>query len=120
MQPKSYTFNYDEIERIPYMAPGLQKDPEKIAKGKTPTDVWWHTIVATNGKERLGYPTQKPIGILKHIVKVHSNPGDNLLDFFAGSGSFGAAAYEVGDRLITLVDESEEAYQIMRARFYES
>ncbi len=89
--PKHYTFNFDEMERIPYMAPGLV-GKEKTARGKTPTDVWWHTIVSTNGKEKTGYPTQKPLGILNRIVKVHSSPGDTLMDFFAGSGTLGEAA----------------------------
>ena len=89
--PKHYTFNFDEMERIPYMAPGLV-GKEKAARGKTPTDVWWHTIVSTNGSEKTGYPTQKPIGIINRIVKVHSSPGDTLMDFFAGSGTLGEAA----------------------------
>lgn len=89
--PKHYTFNFDEMERIPYMAPGLV-GKEKTARGKTPTDVWWHTIVSTNGREKTGYPTQKPLGILNRIVKVHSSPGDTLMDFFAGSGTLGEAA----------------------------
>lgn len=113
--PKRYCFNYDEIDRIPYMAPGLV-GPEKAARGKTPTDVWWHTIVPTNGKEKTGYPTQKPLGILERIVKVHSNPGDFLLDFFAGSGSFGEAAVR-HDRNVVLVDKNEEAIKVMRERF---
>ena len=83
--PEHYTFNFDEMDRIPYMAPGLV-GKAKAARGKTPTDVWWHTIVATNGGEKTGYPTQKPLGVLNRIVKVHSSPGDTLLDFFAGSG----------------------------------
>ena len=81
--PKHYTFNFDAMERIPYMAPGLVTK-EKAARGKTLTDTWWHTIVPTNGKERTGYPTQKPLGVLKRIVSVHSSPGDIVLDFFAG------------------------------------
>ncbi len=89
--PKHYTFNFDEMDRIPYMAPGLVSK-EKAARGKTPTDVWWHTIVSTNSSEKTGYPTQKPLGILNRIVKVHSSPKDTLLDFFAGSGTFGEAA----------------------------
>ena len=89
--PKHYTFNFDEMDRIPYMAPGLV-GKEKAARGKTPTDVWWHTIVSTNGSEKTGYPTQKPLGILNRIVKVHSAPNDTLLDFFAGSGTLGEAA----------------------------
>jgi site-specific DNA-methyltransferase (adenine-specific) len=113
--PKNYCFNFDAIDRIPYMAPGLV-GPEKAARGKTPTDSWWHTIVSPNGKEKTGYPTQKPLGILKRIVAVHSNPGDRLLDFFAGSGSFGAAAVQLG-RQATLIDESPEAIRVMKTRF---
>lgn len=112
--PKNYTFNHDEMERIPYMAPGLV-GKEKAARGKTPTDCWWHTIVPTNGKEKTGYPTQKPIGVLNRIVKVHSNPGDRLLDFFAGSGTFGESAYKHG-RNCVLIDDNPEAVRIMADR----
>jgi site-specific DNA-methyltransferase (adenine-specific) len=112
--PDRYTFNYDAIDRIPYMAPGLV-GPEKAARGKTPTDVWWHTIVPTAGKERTGYPTQKPLGILNRIVQVHSSPGDRLLDFFAGSGTLGEAAARAG-RDAVLVDSSPEACRIMARR----
>ncbi len=110
-----YVFNLDEADRIPYMAPGLVT-PEKAARGKTPTDTWWHTIVSPTGREKTGYPTQKPLGILERLVKVHSHPGDRLLDFFAGSGSFGDAADRHG-RDVTLVDCSAEAIAVMRARF---
>ena len=102
--PKHYTFNFDEMDRIPYMAPGLV-GKEKAARGKTPTDVWWHTIVSTNGKEKTGYPTQKPLGILNRIVKVHSSHGDILLDFFAGSGTLGEAAAE-HNRSSILIDNN--------------
>jgi site-specific DNA-methyltransferase (adenine-specific) len=112
--PKNYCFNYDEVDRIPYMAPELVGE-EKAARGKTPTDTWWHTIVSPTGKEKTGYPTQKPLGILTRIVRVHSKPGDQLLDFFAGSGSFGEAAASSG-RDVTLVDESDEAIAVMRRR----
>ncbi len=112
--PSDFTFNYDEMDRIPYMAPGLV-GKEKAARGKTPTDVWWHTIVATNSKEKTGYPTQKPLGILERIVKVHSNPGDLVLDFFAGSGTTGEAAAKHSRRFI-LVDNSAEAIRIMAKR----
>ena len=112
--PASYTFNFDEMDRIPYMAPGLV-GPEKAARGKTPTDVWWHTIVPTNGKERTGYPTQKPLGILNRILNVHSSPGDRVLDFFAGSGTTGEAASRLG-RACTLVDNNEEALKVMTDR----
>ena len=112
--PKSYTFHYDAMERIPYMAPGLV-GPEKAARGKTPTDVWWHTIVSPSGREKTGYPTQKPMGLLRRIVRVHSSPGERLLDFFAGSGTLGAVALEEG-RSCVLVDCSPAAVAIMRAR----
>ena len=112
--PNDYTFNYDEMDRIPYMAPGLV-GPEKAARGKTPTDVWWHTIVTTGGKEKTGYPTQKPLGIIKRIVSVHSSPGDLLMDFFAGSGTLGEAAALL-DRSFILVDNNEEAIGVMAKR----
>ena len=112
--PKNYTFNFDEIERIEYMAPKLV-GAEKAARGKTLTDVWWHTIVATNSKEKTGYATQKPRGILNRIVKVHSKPGDLVLDFFAGSGSFGEAAAR-NDRSFILIDNNPKAAQIMARR----
>ena len=112
--PGRYTFRLDEVDRIPYMAPGLV-GAEKAARGKTPTDTWWHTIVPTNGREKTGYPTQKPLGILERIVKVHSKPGDRLLDFFAGSGSFGEAAVRNG-RSCVLVDVNPEALAVMELR----
>ncbi|APR78803.1 DNA modification methyltransferase [Minicystis rosea] len=113
--PRRYCFNFDEIDRIPYMAPGLV-GKEKAARGKTPTDTWWHTIVSPNGKEKTGYPTQKPLGVLSRIVRVHSRPGDRLLDFFAGSGSFGDAGARHG-RDVVLIDESPQAIEVMRRRF---
>lgn len=113
--PDNYTFNYEEMDRIPYMAPGLV-GPEKAARGKTPTDVWWHTIVSPNGKEKTGYATQKPLGIISRIVKIHSNPGDVLCDFFAGSGTLGEAAYRNGRDCI-LVDNNIEAMETMEKRF---
>ncbi len=109
-----YTFNLNESDRIPYMAPGLV-GAEKAARGKTPTDVWWHTIVSPTGKEKTGYATQKPLGILERIVRVHSNPGDLVLDFFAGSGTTGEAATKNG-RWFCLVDESAEAIAVMEKR----
>jgi site-specific DNA-methyltransferase (adenine-specific) len=112
--PKSYCFNFDEMDRIPYMAPGLVGQ-EKAARGKTPTDVWWHTIVPTHGKERTGYPTQKPLGVLNRILKVHSSAGDRVLDFFAGSGTTGEAALRLG-RSCTLIDNNAEAMEVMIKR----
>lgn len=113
--PDNYVFNYEEIDRIQYMAPKLVGE-EKARKGKTPTDVWWNTIVSPNGKEKTGYATQKPLGILNRIVRIHSRPGDNLCDFFAGSGSFGEAAYKM-DRNCLLIDKNPQAIQVMRKRF---
>jgi site-specific DNA-methyltransferase (adenine-specific) len=113
--PGRHVFNIDEIERIPYMAPGLV-GPEKAARGKLPTDTWWHTIVPTNGSEKTGYPTQKPLGILRRIIQASSHPGAVVLDFFAGSGTTGIAALELGRRFI-LVDNSQEALQVMARRF---
>jgi site-specific DNA-methyltransferase (adenine-specific) len=112
--PKQYTFNYEEMDRIPYMAPGLV-GKEKAARGKTPTDVWWHTIVSPNGKEKTGYATQKPLGVLKRIVKVHSKPGDVLMDCFAGSGTLGDAAAQLGRDFI-LIDNNPEAIEVMVKR----
>jgi site-specific DNA-methyltransferase (adenine-specific) len=112
--PDSYCFDYDAIDRVPYLAPGLV-GPEKAARGKTPTDVWWHTIVSPTGKEKTGYPTQKPLGIVSRIVRVHSRPGDRLLDFFAGSGTFGEAAAREG-RHCVLVDSNPEAIRVMKRR----
>jgi len=113
--PKRYTYNYDAIDRIPYMAPGLVGE-DKAARGKTPTDVWWNTIVSPTGKEKTGYATQKPRAILDRIVSVHSNPGDWCLDFFAGSGTLGESAYLKGRNSI-LVDISHDAISVMKKRF---
>ncbi|HEY4015585.1 MAG TPA: site-specific DNA-methyltransferase [Polyangiaceae bacterium] len=114
LEPDDYVFHYDAIDRIPYMAPALV-GAEKAERGKTPTDVWWHTIVPTNGKEKTGYPTQKPLGVLERIVKVHTDPGDVVLDFFAGSGTAGDAAARSG-RGFVLVDDNPEAVDVMKAR----
>jgi site-specific DNA-methyltransferase (adenine-specific) len=112
---KHYTFNVEEIERIPYMAPALVGE-EKAARGKLPTDTWWHTIVSPTGKEKTGYPTQKPLGILRRIITASSKPNDLVLDFFAGSGTTGAAALELGRRFL-LVDDNVEAMDVMKDRF---
>ncbi|HEY8089377.1 MAG TPA: site-specific DNA-methyltransferase, partial [Polyangiaceae bacterium] len=113
--PDAYFFDADAVERIPYMAPGLV-GAEKAARGKLPTDTWWHTIVSPTGKEKLGYPTQKPLGILRRIVQASCPRGGVVLDFFAGSGTTGAAARELGRRFV-LVDSSDEAMDVMRRRF---
>ena len=113
--PANYTFNADAIDRIPYMAPGLV-GPEKASRGKLPTDTWWQTIVPPGGKESTGFATQKPIAILKRIITASSNPGDVVMDYFAGSGTAGIAAYELG-RAFVLVDSSEQAIQVMAKRF---
>jgi site-specific DNA-methyltransferase (adenine-specific) len=112
---KAYTFNQEGIDRIPYMAPGLV-GKEKADKGKLPTDTWWHTIVSPTGNEKTGYPTQKPLGILRRIIAASSNPGEMVLDFFGGSGTTGAAALELGRRFL-LVDDNPEAISVMKERF---
>ena len=113
-----YTFNYDAIDRIPYLAPGLV-GKAKAERGKTPTDVWWQTIVPTNSRERTGYPTQKPLAILERIVRVHSNPGDLVLDCFAGSGTTGEAAAR-NNRPYLLIDNNPKATQIAARRLASS
>jgi site-specific DNA-methyltransferase (adenine-specific) len=109
-----YWFDDDQVDREPYMAPGLV-GPEKAARGKRPSDVWWHTIVTTTGRERTGYPTQKPEGVLRRIVTASSRPGGWCLDFFAGSGTLGAVCRQLGRRYV-LIDENAEAIAIARAR----
>jgi site-specific DNA-methyltransferase (adenine-specific) len=113
--PEKYHFDVSEVDRIPYMAPELVGE-EKAAAGKLPTDTWWHTIVSPTGKEKLGYPTQKPIGILRRIIRASAPKGGVVLDFFAGSGTTGAAAIEHGAKFI-LIDQSEAAIETMRRRF---
>jgi site-specific DNA-methyltransferase (adenine-specific) len=113
--PDAYHFNSEEVDREPYMAPGLVT-PEKAALGKLPTDVWWHTIVSPTGKEKTGYPTQKPLGILRRIIAASSKPNDWVLDFFAGSGTTGVAAAELG-RNFVMVDQNDEAIEVMKQRF---
>ena len=113
--PQEYTYRYNDIDRIPYMAPGLV-GPEKAERGKTPTDTWWNTIVSPGGKEKTGYPTQKPLAIINRIVKVHSNPGERVIDFFAGSGTIGESAVRLG-RPAVLVDSNPEAIAVMKRRF---
>ncbi|MGV8913339.1 MAG: DNA-methyltransferase [Rhodoglobus sp.] len=112
--PKNYYFNNEEVDREPYMAPGLVT-PEKAARGKLPTDVWWHTIVSPTGKEKTGYATQKPVGILRRIIQASSQPGDWVLDFFAGSGTTGAVAQSLKRRVV-LVEQNPAAIDIITTR----
>ncbi|MFB3978749.1 DNA-methyltransferase [Microbacterium proteolyticum] len=112
--PSAYFFDSDAVDREPYMAPGLVT-PEKAARGKLPTDVWWHTIVPTTGREKTGYPTQKPEGVLRRMVQASSRPGDRVLDMFAGSGTLGAVAAPLG-RHSVLIDDNADAVAVMRTR----
>lgn len=112
---KNYTFNREAVDRIPYMAPGLQSE-ERRKRGKFPTDTWWHTVVGTNSNERTGYPTQKPVGVLRRIVAASSQPSDRVLDFCAGSGSLGEACLALG-REFHLIDNNPEALEVMKTRF---
>jgi site-specific DNA-methyltransferase (adenine-specific) len=113
-QMGAHLFDQGQIERVPYLAPGLV-GPEKAARGKLPTDVWWHTIVSPTGREKTGYPTQKPEGVLRRVLQPSSRPGDWVLDFFAGSGTTGAVAAALG-RHFVLVDANPEALGVMRRR----
>jgi site-specific DNA-methyltransferase (adenine-specific) len=112
--PENYYFDSESVDREPYMAPGLVT-PEKVAKGKLPTDVWWHTIVSPTGKEKTGYPTQKPVGILRRIIQASSKQGDTVLDFFAGSGTTGFVANELGRKFI-LIDQNPESIEVIKGR----
>ena len=112
--PAKYYFNSTEVDREPYMAPGLVT-PEKVELGKLPTDVWWHTIVSPTGKEKTGYPTQKPKGILRRVIQASSQPGDLVLDFFAGSGTTGAVAAELSRKFI-LIDQNPESIEVITSR----
>jgi len=114
LNPDDYVFNYAAMDRLPYMAPGLVSK-EKAERGKTPTDVWWHTIVPTSGREKTGYPSQKPLGVVRRVVRIHSLPGDVVLDFFAGSGTTGEAAALEG-RGFALVDSNPNAVAIAARR----
>ena len=113
--PEKYYFDSTSVDREPYMAPGLVT-PEKVARGKLPTDVWWHTIVSPTGTEKTGYPTQKPVGIHRRIIQASSKPGDLVVDFFGGSGTTGFVAAELGRRFV-LMDQNPEAIEVMRSRF---
>ena len=112
--PAKYFFDSATVDREPYMAPGLVT-PEKVARGKLPTDVWWHTIVSPTGKEKTGYPTQKPLGILRRIISASSRPGDRVLDFFAGSGTTAQAAFEL-QRKFVVVDQNPESIEVITNR----
>jgi site-specific DNA-methyltransferase (adenine-specific) len=111
-----HVFNWEEIDRIPYMAPGLQKDPQRALDGKVPTDVWWMSIVGTQAHERSGYPTQKPVKLVERAVIASSPLGGLVLDVFAGSGTTGEAAHKHG-RSFILADTSPWAYEVMQERF---
>ena len=112
--PSDYVFNNTAVDREPYMAPGLVT-PEKAALGKLPTDVWWHTIVSPTGKEKSGYVTQKPEGILRRVIHASSNEGDLVMDFFGGSGTTAKVAMTLGRRFLT-VDKNPEAFEVMKNR----
>lgn len=116
--PKNYYFDSTTVDREPYMAPGLVT-LEKVERGKLPTDVWWHTIVSPTGREKTGYPTQKPEGILRRIIQASSREGDSVIDFFAGSGTTGAVAATLGRRFV-LVDQGEESFAVIRTRLHKA
>ncbi|MBV9194785.1 MAG: site-specific DNA-methyltransferase [Solirubrobacterales bacterium] len=113
-RPGAHHFDADAVEREPYMAPTLVT-AAKAARGKRPTDVWFHTIVPTSGREKTGYPTQKPEGVLRRMVAASSRPGGWCLDPFAGSGTLGAVCGRLGRRYV-LVDVNPVAVEVMRER----
>lgn len=112
----AHVFNWDDIDKVPYKAPGLQKDPARAAAGQVPTDVWEMTIVPTNSKERTGYPTQKPLRLVERAIRASSNPGDTVMDFCAGSGTTCVAAHRLGREFVG-IDNSESAIEVMKKRF---
>lgn len=112
--PDTYYFDSDAVDREPYMAPGLVTE-EKRERGKLPTDVWWHTIVSPTGKEKTGYPTQKPVGLLRRMIQASTREGDLVVDPFAGSGTTGQAAADLGRRFL-LIDIRPEAVEVMTQR----
>ena len=112
--PDTYYFDSESVDREPYMAPGLVTE-EKRERGKLPTDVWWHTIVSPTGKEKTGYPTQKPLGLLKRMIQASTKPGDLVVDAFGGSGTTGEAAGDL-DRRFMLIDQNPEAISVMTTR----
>jgi len=126
--PTNYIFNTSELDREKYMAPGLV-GLEKSKRGKLPTDTWWwgyvgkrntdtwwQTIVGTSSKERLGYPTQKPIRVIDRIIKASSQPGSIVMDFFAGSGTIGESCL-THNRNFILIDNNIESMEVMAVRF---
>jgi site-specific DNA-methyltransferase (adenine-specific) len=112
--PERYFFDSEAVDREPYMAPGLVT-AEKAARGKLPTDVWWHTIVSPTGREKTGYPTQKPEGLVRRVVQASSRPGDWCLDCFAGSGTLGAVCTAFG-RHFVLIDTNPDAIGVAARR----
>jgi site-specific DNA-methyltransferase (adenine-specific) len=115
--PKTYYFNSDAVDREPYMAPGLVA-PEKAARGKLPSAAWWHTIVSPTGKEKAGYATQKPLGIVRRMIQASTAEGDLVLDFFAGSGTLGVAAKELNRNFI-LIENNPDAIEVIKRRIPE-
>jgi len=111
-----HVFNYEDIDRVPYLAPELQKDPERVKRGQVPTDVWPLGIIGTASKERVGWPNQKPIKLMRRAIVASSPAGGTVLDPFAGSGSTGAAALAC-DRTFIMCDQNQDAFDVMKARF---
>lgn len=111
---ENYTFDISQTDFLPYLAPKLVSK-EKAERGKVPTDTWFMTIVPTNGHEKTGYPTQKPEALLRRILACHCKTGDKVLDPFAGSGTTGAVAKQLGLDC-TLIDNNMEAIDTIYKR----
>ena len=77
---------------------------------------WWSDVaVLTNQRERIGYPTQKPLALLDRIIKASSNEGDMVLDPFAGCATACVAAERL-DRQWVGIDISEKAAELVQTR----
>lgn len=120
-----HCFNVDSI-RVPYKeTSGYAKSGiiSKVGKRYLPNpkgtpvgDVWDISII--NSKERLGYPTQKPLVLLERIVAASSNQGDLVLDPFCGCATTCVAAENLGRHWIG-IDISPKAVELVRERLKE-
>ena len=91
---------YDDATRREYLR-DRRLLPESVEKGRNPTNVWRMGRLNGNARERVGHPTQKPVEVVRRLVRALSYPGSVVLDFFAGSGSTARAAVEEGRHSIS-------------------
>lgn len=86
-----------------------------VKNGVPLSDVWYIPYLNPNAKERTGYPTQKPLYLLKRILQISTNIGDIVLDPFCGSGTTLVAA-SLLDRRSIGIDISSDAIALTRSR----